>query len=110
MFDWEDLRYFSAFVAAGSLSAAAKALGVDHATVARRISSLEASLNLKLVDRRPRAYALTEQGRRVADFADQMTLSSFAFEHFASSGHCQLLRWRVVRACQPERLHHSQVR
>ena len=59
MFDWEDLRHFSAFSSAGSLSAAAKTLGVDHATVARRIASLEASLKLKLVDRRPRAYALT---------------------------------------------------
>ena len=100
MFDWEDLRYFSAFVAAGSLSAAAKALGVDHATVARRISSLEASLNLKLVDRRPRAYAVTEQGRRVADFADQMTLSSFALEHFASSGQEQV-EGEVVLSAPP---------
>jgi DNA-binding transcriptional LysR family regulator len=100
MFDWEDLRYFSAFVAAGSLSAAAKALGVDHATIARRISSLESSLNLKLVDRRPRAYALTEQGRRVADFADQMALSSFALEHFASSGQ-QQVEGEVVLSAPP---------
>ncbi|MDG9818338.1 LysR family transcriptional regulator [Pseudomonas putida] len=67
MFDWEDLRHFCAFTSAGSLSAAAKTLGVDHATVARRIASLEASFKLKLVDRRPRAYALTDEGRRVAE-------------------------------------------
>ncbi|WP_288756095.1 LysR family transcriptional regulator, partial [uncultured Pseudomonas sp.] len=39
MFDWEDLRHFSTFCATGSLSAAARVLSVDHATVARRIAS-----------------------------------------------------------------------
>ncbi|MPS76384.1 MAG: LysR family transcriptional regulator, partial [Microbacterium sp.] len=44
MFDWEDLRHFSAFVGTGSLSAAARQLGVDHATVARRIAALQAAV------------------------------------------------------------------
>lgn len=100
MFDWEDLRHFSAFISAGSLSAAAKRLGVDHATVARRISSLEASLQLKLVDRRPRAYALTEQGVRVGEFAEQMLASSFALEHFASADQ-QAVEGEVVIAAPP---------
>lgn len=85
MFDWEDLRHFSAFVRAGSLAAAAKALAVDHATVARRIASLETALNLKLVDRRSRAYVLTHQGLRIAEFAEQMSASSFALEHYAGA-------------------------
>ena len=100
MFDWEDLRHFSAFISAGSLSAAAKRLGVDHATVARRISSLEASLQLKLVDRRPRAYALTEQGLRVGEFAEQMLASSFALEHFASADQ-HTVEGEVVIAAPP---------
>lgn len=100
MFDWEDLRHFSAFISAGSLSAAAKRLGVDHATVARRISSLEASLQLKLVDRRPRAYALTDQGLRVGEFAEQMLASSFALEHFASADQ-QAVEGEVVIAAPP---------
>ncbi|HDS1733681.1 MULTISPECIES: LysR family transcriptional regulator [Pseudomonas] len=100
MFDWEDLRHFSAFITAGSLSAAAKHLGVDHATVARRISSLETSLQLKLVDRRPRAYAVTEQGHRVGEFAEQMLASSFALEHFASADQ-QAVEGEVVIAAPP---------
>ena len=100
MFDWEDLRHFSAFISAGSLSAAAKQLGVDHATVARRIAALEAALNLKLVDRRPRAYVLTEEGRRVGLYAEQMTQSSFALEHFASAGQ-QQVEGEVVLAAPP---------
>lgn len=100
MFDWEDLRHFSAFTRTGSLSAAAKLLGVDHATVARRIAALEAALNLKLVDRRPRAYALTEEGRRVGEYAEQMSQSSFALEHFANAGQ-QQVEGEVVLAAPP---------
>ena len=55
MFDWEDLRYFVVFAREKSLSSAARHLKVDHATIARRIATLESSLNLKLVDRRPRS-------------------------------------------------------
>ncbi|WP_060511681.1 LysR family transcriptional regulator [Pseudomonas sp. NBRC 111124] len=100
MFDWEDLRHFSAFISTGSLSAAARQLNVDHATVARRIAALEAALNLKLVDRRPRAYALTEEGRRVGEYAEQMTQSSFALEHFANAGQ-QHVEGEVVMAAPP---------
>ncbi|WP_313643571.1 LysR family transcriptional regulator [Pseudomonas sp.] len=100
MIDWENLRHFAAFISTGSLSAAAKQLGVDHATVARRIAALEAALQLKLVDRRARAYALTEQGRRVGEYAEQMTQASFALEHFATAGQ-QRVEGEVVLAAPP---------
>lgn len=90
MFDWEDLRYFTLFAKLGSLSAAARQLRVDHATVARRIAALEAALKLKLVDRRQRAYVLTEDGQRVSQFGEQMTLSSFALERFAGGEQAQV--------------------
>ena len=41
--DWEDVRFFVALARRGSLSGAARNLGVNHATVARRIASLEAA-------------------------------------------------------------------
>lgn len=62
MIDWENLHYFSVFSEEKTLSAAARKLGVDHATVARRIAQLEDNLKLKLVDRRPRTYILTSEG------------------------------------------------
>lgn len=65
-FDWEDLRYFLTFASVKSLSGAAKKSGVEHATVSRRIASLEKSLNVKLVDRRKRLYELTDDGRKLA--------------------------------------------
>ena len=86
MFDWEDLRYFIVFAHEQSLSAAARKLKVDHATVARRISALESSLNLKLVDRRPRAYHLTEDGERIAALGRRMESESFAVQRTALAG------------------------
>lgn len=45
-----------------SLSAAARALQVNHATISRRIQSLEDSIGKKLVERRPDGYVLTAAG------------------------------------------------
>ncbi len=64
--DWEDLRFFSALARHRSLSAAARALKVNHATVARRISALELSLGAQLFERRPDGYVLTAQGQSIS--------------------------------------------
>ncbi len=76
--DWEDLRYFLALTQHGSLSAAARALRVNHATVARRTASLEATLGCSLFDRRPEGYALTAEGRAVLADARAMDEAALA--------------------------------
>jgi DNA-binding transcriptional LysR family regulator len=86
MFDWEDLRHFTVFAEEKSLSAAARRLKVDHATVARRVAALEEALGLKLVERRPRAYFLTTDGERIAELGKRMELESLAVERSASAG------------------------
>jgi DNA-binding transcriptional LysR family regulator len=78
MADWEDLRHFVVLAREGTLSAAARRLGVDHATVARRVAALEADTGLKLVDRRARSYQLTDDGRRIAATALPMEEAAFA--------------------------------
>jgi DNA-binding transcriptional LysR family regulator len=60
----------------GSLSAAARALSVNHATVARRLASLERALGDKLVERRPDGYILTPSGMRVLVQADDMAVAA----------------------------------
>src|SRR4051812_44109497 len=70
--DWEDLRVFLALGRYRSLSAAARALRVNHATVARRIQSLEDSLGEKLVERRPDGYVLTAAGENAVLAAAEM--------------------------------------
>src|SRR5437764_10909486 len=64
-FDWEDIRYFLALARHGSLSAAARDLHVTHATVSRRITSLEELLGGPLFERRADGYALTSQGQEL---------------------------------------------
>ena len=51
--DWDDLRLFLAVARAGSLSGAARSLGVTHSTVFRRIGAFEARLRERLSDRPP---------------------------------------------------------
>jgi DNA-binding transcriptional LysR family regulator len=70
--DWEDLRYFVALARHGTLSATARDLRVNHATVARRVASLEGAVGRPLFDRRADGYALTADGKAVLDEARAM--------------------------------------
>lgn len=72
MFDWQDLRYFLVLARTGSLSGAASELAVEHATVGRRVTSLETALGLKLIHRLPRSSRLTEEGKIIAMLAAPM--------------------------------------
>ncbi|MBR0793155.1 LysR family transcriptional regulator [Bradyrhizobium manausense] len=83
--DWTDLQHFLALAREGTLSAAARSLNVDHVTVARRVAALEESMSLKLVDRRPRSYELTEDGKRIAKIGAPMAETAFAVERAAQA-------------------------
>ena len=72
--DWQDLHCFLALARNGSMSAAAKELNVDHATVSRRIAALESFLGLRLTERLPRRTTLTEHGKIIASEADEMNI------------------------------------
>jgi DNA-binding transcriptional LysR family regulator len=64
---WDDLRYFLAVARAGSLSGAAKSLGVNHSTVLRRLSALEARLEVRLFERFHTGYVMTQAGEELQD-------------------------------------------
>jgi DNA-binding transcriptional LysR family regulator len=70
--DWDELRYLLAVRRAGSLVAAARALGVDKATVSRRIAALESTLGVRLFDRKPDGYRLTPHGERAIGAVDEI--------------------------------------
>jgi DNA-binding transcriptional LysR family regulator len=70
--DWNDLRYALTLARHGSLSATARALKVNHATVARRVAALETSLGITLFDRRARGYVPTPAAAPVLDAAAQI--------------------------------------
>jgi DNA-binding transcriptional LysR family regulator len=70
--DWDDLRYFLAIARAGSLSGAARTLGVNHSTVFRRLHAFEARLGVRLFDRLATGYALTVAGDDMVASAEQV--------------------------------------
>ncbi|WP_336492695.1 helix-turn-helix domain-containing protein, partial [Methylobacterium nigriterrae] len=56
--DWNDFRFFLAVARAGTVSAAARALQIDQATVGRKVAALEAALGLQLFERSPLGYLI----------------------------------------------------
>lgn len=80
MIDWDDVRYFLATARGGSVRAAAERLGVNHATVLRRIAHLENRLGARLFDRLPSGYRMTGAGEEVLGLAEQMESSSHQLE------------------------------
>ena len=62
---WDDVRFFLAVARTGSLSGAARALGVGHVTVGRRIALLEKRLGVTLLNRTPDGFATTSVGATI---------------------------------------------
>jgi DNA-binding transcriptional LysR family regulator len=80
MRDWDDLRFFLAVARTGSLSGAAKALGVNHSTAFRRIEAFEARLGVRLFERHREGYALTLAGDEMREAAERVDTEIDAME------------------------------
>ena len=65
--DWNHIRGFHATAVAGSLSAAARQLGLTQPTLSRQVLALEAELGVTLFERRGRKLVLTQTGRELLD-------------------------------------------
>src|SRR5918993_5806376 len=78
--DWEDLRFVLAVADANSLAAAARALGVNHTTVLRRVNAFEERLGLRLFERLPTGYVLTPGGEELLAAARAMADTVAALE------------------------------
>ncbi|MDR2709809.1 MAG: LysR family transcriptional regulator [Burkholderiales bacterium] len=76
---WEDIRYFLALARHGSLSAAARALQVEHSTVSRRVVALEETIQLQLFDRQPRGWQLTVEGHALLPYAERVEQEMLSF-------------------------------
>lgn len=68
--DWDDLRYFLAVYRAGSTSGAARTLNVQHTTVGRRLTALEATLKASLFTRTPGGLIPTEAAAGILPLAE----------------------------------------
>ena len=76
--DWDDLNLVLAICRSGTLSGAAKSLGINYTTVFRRINAIEKKLDVRLFDRQPTGYVMTEAGevmKRSAERIDEEVIT-----------------------------------
>ena len=71
-----DVEVFSAIAESGSLSAAARRLGLAPMTVSRRLASLEGELGVRLFHRTTRSVSLTAEGETFLPFATKLLEAS----------------------------------
>ena len=88
--EWTALRDFVAVAEAGSLSGAARKLGISQPTIGRRIEQLERHLNALLVNRTPQGLTLTETGERILIYAQRMSDEAVSIERLASGANQRL--------------------
>lgn len=81
MFNWNDLVFFLELARQSRLAPAARRLKVDHTTVSRRIAELEKDLSIKLFDRKPDGFVLTEQGHRLFTIAERIEVEANGIPH-----------------------------
>ena len=70
--DWSLLQSFLAVAETGSLSAAARALGLSQPTLGRKVREVEAALGAELFHRHAKGLALTETGQAMLGPAQAM--------------------------------------
>lgn len=75
--NWDEIRTAFTVAKQGTVSGAASALGVHHATVIRHVDALEERLGVKLFQRHARGYTPTEAGRDLLTVA-QTTEDQFS--------------------------------
>lgn len=70
--DWDDARMFLAVARAGQMLGASRTLGVNQATLSRRIAALETALGSKLLVRRTHGSELTDAGTAFLDALERV--------------------------------------
>lgn len=74
--EWNKLRSFHAAAEAGSLTAAAEALGMSQSAVSRHIAALEHSIGVMLFHRHARGLALTAAGQTLQRATNDMAAAA----------------------------------
>ncbi|KQS65081.1 LysR family transcriptional regulator [Rhizobium sp. Leaf371] len=76
--NWDDVRMFLAVARTGQILAASKRVGVNHATLSRRVTALEEALKTRLLVRRTNGCELTAEGEVFFHAAERMETEMLA--------------------------------
>jgi DNA-binding transcriptional LysR family regulator len=104
VFNWNDLVFFLELARQCRLAPAARRLRVDHTTVSRRIAELEKDLSIKLFDRKPDGFVLTEQGHRLFAIAERIEQEAsnvpqaLGAEHMTATGRVRVVTMEGIGA------------
>jgi DNA-binding transcriptional LysR family regulator len=83
--DWGHLPFFLELVRTGSLARAARRLGVDRNTVARRVAALEGEVGLSLFERGPQGWSRTPAGQELFELATRVEQDVLALARHADA-------------------------
>lgn len=78
--DWDDARMFLAVARAGQMLGAARTLGINQATLSRRMAALEAALGAKLLARRTHGSELTDAGAQLLETLERVETEMLAVQ------------------------------
>ncbi|MBV1695511.1 MAG: LysR family transcriptional regulator [Hyphomicrobiales bacterium] len=92
--DWNLARAFVLTADSGSLSAAARRLGLTQPTLSRQVAELESSLGVTLFERVGKRLVLTESGLTLLEHARAMSAAAEAMA-LAAAGRAEDVRGRV---------------
>ena len=82
--NWNDLHYVLAIYRGGSLSAAARVLGVNQSTVSRRLAAAEGALGSQLFERTGSTLRPTDAGKSVVEYAERVERELLSLEQHIS--------------------------
>lgn len=88
--EWSDLRIFLAVARAGTLGAAARAIGQSQPTMGRRLRALEAALGHVLLLRTSKGFLLTDEGRAALAYAERIEEAAVGLERRVAGEEHQL--------------------
>jgi DNA-binding transcriptional LysR family regulator len=92
---WNRARAFLATAEVGSLSAAAREVGLTQPTLSRQVAALEAELGVTLFERVGKKLVLTETGESLLEHVRAMGEPAVTMT-FAASGRAQAIEGRVT--------------
>ena len=98
--NWDDVRMFLAVARTGQILAASRRLGVNHATLGRRVTALEEDLRTRLLIRRTNGCELTAEGDVFFRAAERMETEMLAAQ--ASTGRIDAAIAGTVRIGAPD--------
>jgi DNA-binding transcriptional LysR family regulator len=93
-FDWNHIRSFLVAHEEGSLSAAARSLGLTQPTLSRQITSLEEELGIIVFERGHRSLTLTQSGLELLEYVKTMGEAANLIS-LAASGQSQKVEGQV---------------